>query len=83
MTARIGVSALTGRIFRGRTNKAGTSFVGEKQDVTSDVLHAVLEKAKFHGGAFEIEGGGKKWAVTVAPCEGPTVASSGTSEPVT
>ena len=65
MTARIGVSPLTGRIFRGRTNKAGNSFVGEKQDVTSDVLRAVLEKADFHGGKFEIEGGGRKWVVVV------------------
>ena len=65
MPARIGVSPLTGRIFSGRVNRNGTAFVGEKQDVTSDVLRAVVEKAEFHGGAFEIEGGGKKWTVTV------------------
>jgi hypothetical protein len=65
MPARIGVSPLTGRIFSGRTNKAGNAFVGDKQDVTSDVLRAVLEKAEFHGGNFEIEGGGRKWTVTV------------------
>lgn len=65
MSARIGVSPLTGRIFLGRTNRAGDAFVGEKRDVTSDVLRAVLEKAEFHGGSFDIEGGGKKWFVTV------------------
>lgn len=65
MTARIATSPLTGRIFRGRVNKDGTAFVGEKQDVTSDVLCAVIEKAEFHGGSFEIEGGGQKWTVTV------------------
>ena len=47
-------------------NKAGNAFVGEKQDITRDVLRAVIEKAEFHGGTFEIEGGGKKWTVTVS-----------------
>lgn len=65
MNARIGVSPLTGRVFRGRVNKAGNAFVGEKQDITSDVLRAVVEKADFHGGSFEIEGGTDKWTVTV------------------
>lgn len=65
MSRRIAVSPLTGRIFLGRVNKSGDAFVGEKQDVTSDVLRAVLEKAKFHGGHFDVEGGGKKWTVTV------------------
>lgn len=66
MTARIACSPLTGRIHRGRVNASGTAFVGQKQDITSDVLRAVIEKAEFHGGTFEIEGGGKKWTVTVA-----------------
>lgn len=65
MTARIAVSPLTGRIFRGRVNKAGDAFIGEKQDVTSDVLKAVVEKSDFHGGTFEIESDGAKWVVTV------------------
>ena len=65
MSARIGVSPLTGRVFRGRVNKAGNAFVGETQDITSDVLRAVIEKSKFHGGAFEIVGGGVKYTVTV------------------
>lgn len=65
MTARIGISPLTGRAYLGRTNKAGDSFVGEKRDITSDVLRAVIEKADFHGGTFEIESGADKWIVTV------------------
>lgn len=65
MTTRIAVSPLTGRIHMGRADKAGTSFVGEKRDVTSDVLRAVIEKAEYHGGSFDIEGGGEKWIVTV------------------
>lgn len=65
MSARIGVSPLTGRVFRGRLNKAGNAFVGEKQDVTSDFLRAVIEKAEFHGGSFVIEGGEVKYTVTV------------------
>ena len=65
MAARIAVSPLTGRIHQGRVNKQGTAFVGEKRDVTSDVLKAVIEKAEFHGGSFEIEGGSQKWTVIV------------------
>lgn len=66
MSVRIGVSPLTGRIFRGRVNRDRTAFIGQKEDITSDVLRAVVEKAEFHGGAFEIEAGGRKWAVTVS-----------------
>ena len=65
MSTRIGVSPLTGRIFSGRVNKVGNAWQGSKRDVTSDVLRAVVEKAEFHGGAFEIEAGDKKWTVTV------------------
>jgi len=65
MTVRIATSPLTGRIYAGKVNKAGTAFVGSKRDVTSDVLRAVIEKAEFHGGSFDIEGGGQKWIVTV------------------
>lgn len=65
MSTRIAVSPITGRVFQGRVNKAGNAFVGEKKDVTSDVLRAVVEKAEYHGGQFEIEGGEKTWVVTV------------------
>ena len=65
MSTRIATSPLTGRIYQGRTNKAGTEFVGAKRDVTSDVLCALTEKARLHGGLFEVEGGGEKWTVTV------------------
>jgi hypothetical protein len=61
----IAVSPLTGRIFQGRLNKAKDAFIGEKADITSDVLRAVIEKAEFHGGSFDIEGGGKRFVVTV------------------
>lgn len=66
MSSRIACSPLTGRIHMGRVNKQGNAFVGEKKDVTSDVLRSVIEKAQFHGGSFDIEGGGEKWVVTVA-----------------
>lgn len=65
MTTKIAVSPLTGRIFQGRLNKSLNAFAGEKKEVTSDVLAAVIEKAEFHGGTFEIQGGGRKWLVTV------------------
>lgn len=65
MTTHIATSPLTGRIHQGRVSKDGRSFVGEKKDITSQVLQAVIEKAEYHGGTFDIEGGGRKWIVTV------------------
>ena len=62
---RIATSPLSGRIQMGRVNKDGTAFVGDKRDVTSDVLRAVIEKAEFHGGTFDIESADRKWTVTV------------------
>lgn len=77
MSTRIACSPLTGRIHMGRVNKTWTAFVGQKQDVTSDVLRAVIEKAEFHGGTFEIEGGDRKWIVTVRTNDQePTTGSS-------
>lgn len=65
MIAKIACSPLTGRISQGRINKARNAFIGEKKDVTSDVLESVIEKARFHGGTFDVEGGGRKWIFTV------------------
>lgn len=65
MATKIACSPLTGRIFQGRVNEKLSAFVGQKKDVTSDVLDSVISKAEFHGGTFEIEGGGRKWTVTV------------------
>lgn len=65
MATRIACTALTGRIVQGSVNAAGNAFTGVKKDITSDVLKAVIDKAEFHGGSFEIEGGGNKWTVTV------------------
>jgi hypothetical protein len=77
MTTHLAVSPLTGRIFQGRLNKGGDAYVGEKKDVTSSVLRCVIEKAEFHGGEFEIEGGGRKWAVQVVECVGDGVKDLG------
>ena len=65
MTTHIATSPITGRISQGRVNKAGTAFIGVKTDITSKVLAAVIEKAEFHGGSFDIEGNHRKWLVTV------------------
>jgi len=61
----IATSPLTGTIFAGKANKTGTAFTGRKVDVTSDVMRALIEKANYHGGVFEIAGGGETWTVTV------------------
>lgn len=65
MSTKIACSPLTGRIFQGRVNKDLNAFVGNKKDVTSDVLESVIAKAEFHGGNFVVEGGGRKWTIFV------------------
>lgn len=40
----IACAALSKRIYAGRLNKARTAFTDGKQDVTSDVLKAVIDK---------------------------------------
>lgn len=63
--AVIAVSPLTGRVLQGYLNAARDAFVGGKRDVTSDVFRAIIELAEFHKGNFTIEGGGKRFEVTV------------------
>jgi hypothetical protein len=41
---RVQCSPLTQTIYAGRINKAGDAWSGEKTDVTSDVLGAVIQK---------------------------------------
>ena len=65
MTKRLACSPLTGTIFLGTVNKGGNAFIGNKADVTSDFLRAVIEKAEYHGGQFDIQTGNEKWVVTV------------------
>jgi hypothetical protein len=59
----LGLSPLTGDIYSGTVK--GDMWVGKKTDVTSDFLRCVLEKAKYHGGKFEVRGGSKLFVVTV------------------
>lgn len=66
---RIACTALTGRIMSGRVNKAGDSFTGTPKDVTSDVLKAVIDKLKNHGGSLDIT------------CDGAVVATLRLEEP--
>lgn len=42
----VACAALSGRIYAGRINKAGNAFLDGKQDVTSDVLKAIVDKVK-------------------------------------
>lgn len=63
---RLAVTALTGRIVAGRQNAKGTDLTeGSRQDVTSDFMKALIDKADYHGGKFDIEGGGDHWDVVV------------------
>ena len=40
---RVATSAINGRIFAGRLNKSGISFFGDRFDVTSDCIKAIIE----------------------------------------
>jgi hypothetical protein len=63
---RLAVTALAGRIIAGMESAKGNAITeGSRQDVTSDFMKAVIDKADFHGGSFVIEGGDEKWTVTV------------------
>ncbi|MDH2187414.1 hypothetical protein N5K35_27385 [Pseudomonas sp. GD03651] len=63
---RIAVTALAGRVIAGTENAKGNAITeGSRQDVTSDFMKAVIDKAEYHGGSFVIEGGDRKWEVTV------------------
>lgn len=61
---RVQHSLLSGLIYAGRPNKAGDAWSGEKYDVTSDVVGAIIEKVgaghvlrvtRNDGRAFDIE----------------------------
>ncbi len=69
MTSRIACAGISGRIIQGRVSADGKSFVGQTKDVTSDVLAAVIDKLKHHGGSFTIN------------CNGEPVATLTLSEP--
>lgn len=63
---RMQVTALNGRIVAGHANSKGTNLTeGSRQDVTSDFMKALIDKAEHHGGTFEIVGADRKWEVTV------------------
>lgn len=47
MDITIACAALSGRIYAGKLNKSRTAFLDGKQDVTSDVLKAVIDKVGF------------------------------------
>lgn len=40
---RIACTAMTKRIMLGTVNKAGNSFIGTKQDVTSDCVKSIID----------------------------------------
>lgn len=78
MSSRIACSPLTGEIHIGRVNKQGTAFTGGKRNVTSDVLGAVIGKAEYHGGTFEVRGSnGEVWDVTVTKRPAQAAAQGG------
>jgi len=50
----------------GYANKAGTQItLASRQDVTSDFMKCLVEKAEHEGGGFEIHGAGRTWEITV------------------
>ena len=69
MTTRIACTGISGRILQGRVTADGKSFSGQTKDVTSDVLAAVIDKLKHHGGSFTIN------------CNGEPVATLTLSDP--
>jgi hypothetical protein len=63
---RLNVTALTGEVIAGFENAKGDSITeGSRQKVTSDFMKALIYKAEYHGGAFDIHGNGEVWDVLV------------------
>ena len=63
---RLAVTALIGRVVAGNQNAKGDDLTeGSRQDVTSDFMKALIDKAEYHGGTFEIKGDDRKWNVIV------------------
>ncbi|HHX6403099.1 TPA: DUF7446 family protein [Pseudomonas aeruginosa] len=56
---RIACTGIGARIMSGRVSKDGMAFIGTPKDVTSDVLKAVIDKLKHHGGHFNITSNGE------------------------
>lgn len=64
---RLAVTALTGSVIAGIESIKGNAITeGSRQDVTSDFMKALIDKADYHGGAFDITGADQKWQVTVS-----------------
>lgn len=63
MTSRIACAGISGRILQGRVGADRKSFVGTPKDITSDVLAAVIDKLKHHGGSFTVNCNGEPIAV--------------------
>jgi hypothetical protein len=61
----LGISPVTGIVYSGRVDPIKQMWIGKKTDVTNDFLRCVIEKSIFHGGSFEISGGGEVYKVTV------------------
>lgn len=62
---RVQCSPLTGNIYAGRLNTSGSAWAGQKHDVTSDVIGAIIEKVGA-GNALTVSGNlGQKYEITV------------------
>lgn len=67
---RLAVTALGGRVMAGKANSKGTELLpASRQDVTSDFMKALIDKASYHKGSFDIVSGDDKWDVTVTKRE--------------
>lgn len=63
---RMQITALNGRVMAGHPDKSGRNLTeGSRQDVTSDFMKCLIQKAEHHGGTFEIVGDDRKWDVVV------------------
>lgn len=75
---RVGCSPLTGNIYCGRISKDGQTWSGEKHDVTSDCIAAIIHKIGVNQCITVSENGNEKYEITVkeiwqrAPTSQPT-----------
>ncbi len=65
----IGVSPITGTIFAGRLNKAKTTWVGEKHDITDIAVNCVAEYLHKQGVFHEFYIKGKTYKLSFTEIE--------------
>ena len=69
-TLKLGCAPVSGTIYAGRLDKTNTRWVGDRKDVTDDVINAVADHLLGHAkNGYILEIGAGKFLLTMTPVE--------------